>query len=131
MSNKTERINVRCSDDVLAMLREAAELQGQDLTSFILGASLDTARRVLAEERVLRLSPTEMLQLERSLDEEAQVNPQLAALARAVNGARDRASTSSQAQGIVDQIRDSMTDQDREVMRTDMEDMYDSRGLPH
>lgn len=88
MTSKTERINVRCSEDSLTLLREAAELQGQDLTSFVLGASLDRARAVLAEERVLRLSPAELAQVEDALGAEASVNPQLAALVRAVNGAK-------------------------------------------
>lgn len=87
MTSKTERINLRCGEDSLTLLREAAELQGQDLTSFVLGASLDRARAVLAEERVLRLSPAELAQVEDALDAEASVNPQLAALVRAVNGA--------------------------------------------
>lgn len=88
MTTKTERINVRCSEDSLVLLREAAEIQGQDLTSFIMGASLERARAVLAEERVLRLSPAELAQVEEALDAEAAVNPQLAALMRAVNGAK-------------------------------------------
>lgn len=88
MTSKTERINLRCSEDSLTLLREAAELQGQDLTSFVLGASLDRARAVLAEERVLRLSPAELVQVEDALDAEASVNPRLAALVRAVNGAK-------------------------------------------
>ncbi len=80
MGPKTERLNLRCSADTLATLREAAELQGQDLTSFVLGAALDRARSVLAEDRILRLSPTEVLQLERALDAEPTVIPQLARL---------------------------------------------------
>ena len=38
MSTKTDRLNLRCSSATLATLREAAEVQDQDLTSFILGA---------------------------------------------------------------------------------------------
>lgn len=70
MSTKTDRLNLRCSSATLATLREAAEVQDQDLTSFILGAALDRARTVLAEDRVLRLDPHEVLQLERALDAE-------------------------------------------------------------
>ena len=88
MTTKTGRINVRCSEASLVLLREAAEIQGQDLTSFIMGASLERARAVLAEERVLRLSPAELVQVEEGLDAEAAVNPRLAALVRAVNGAK-------------------------------------------
>ncbi len=80
MSAKTERMNLRCSAETIATLREAAELQGQDLTSFVLGAALDRARSVLAEDRILRLDPVEVLQLEKALDAEPSVIPQLARL---------------------------------------------------
>ena len=87
MSTKTERLNLRCSSDSLALLREAADAQGQDLTSFMLGASLDRARAVLAEDRVLRLTPDDVLHLEKALDSAAP-SPQLAALIRAVRAAQ-------------------------------------------
>lgn len=80
MSAKTERMNLRCSAETIATLREAAELQGQDLTSFVLGAALDRARSVLAEDRILRLDPAEVIQLEKALDAEPSVIPQLARL---------------------------------------------------
>ena len=68
MPAKTERLNLRCSAESVATLREAAEVQGQDLTSFIMGAALDRARSVLAEDRILRLDPAEVHQLEKALD---------------------------------------------------------------
>jgi uncharacterized protein (DUF1778 family) len=88
MTVKTERLNLRCSPENAALLREAAEAQGQDLTSFMLGASLDRARAVLAQDWVLRLSPVEVLQLEQALDSEAKPNPQLVALIRGVRAAQ-------------------------------------------
>ncbi|MBM6404613.1 DUF1778 domain-containing protein [Phycicoccus sp. CSK15P-2] len=87
MSTKTERLNLRCSKVTAMTLREAAGLQDQDLTSFVLGAALDRARTVLVEDRALRLTPQEMLQLEKVLDEDATVVPQLAALIRGVRTA--------------------------------------------
>ena len=80
MSVKSERLNLRCSGESLATLREAAELQGQDLTSFVLGAALDRARSVLAGDRILRLNPAEIVQLERALDADPTVIPQLSRL---------------------------------------------------
>ena len=94
MTTKTERLNLRCSEDTLSMLREAAEAQGQDVTSFILGASLDRARAVLAEDRALRLSMSEVLQLEEALDADATPSQQLLALLRGVRQA-DRESTTA------------------------------------
>lgn len=86
---KSERLNLRCSAKTLNTLRDAARLQDQDLTSFILGAALDRARGVLAEDRVLHLSPHEVLQLERALDAPPTVVPQLARLLAGVHANRD------------------------------------------
>lgn len=80
MAAKNERMNLRCSAESLATLRDAAELQGQDLTSFVLGAALDRARSVLAEDRMLRLNPAEIVQLERALDADPTLIPQLSRL---------------------------------------------------
>jgi uncharacterized protein (DUF1778 family) len=54
-------------------------VQQQDLTSFVLGAAKERARAVIAEDRLLRLTPHEVNQLERALDAEPVVNPQLRA----------------------------------------------------
>lgn len=83
MTTKTERLNLRCSTDALRLIREAAEAQGQDLTSFVMGAAIERAPAVIAEDRVLRMTPAEV-QLERALDDEARPSPQLAALIRGV-----------------------------------------------
>lgn len=80
MSDKTERINLRCSAESVATLRSAAAVAGQDLTSFMLGASLDRARAVLAEDMFLKLTPAEMVQVEKALSAEAAVVPQLVRL---------------------------------------------------
>lgn len=91
MTAKTERINLRCSSDALELLRSAAELQGQDLTSFVLGAALDRARSVLTEDRVLRLSPAEIIQLERALDAPPAAVTQLTKLVQDVAAGRAEA----------------------------------------
>ena len=77
-SRRTERINVRLSPEALTTIREAASAQQQDLTSFVLGAALDRARAVLVEDRLMRLTPHEVQQLEDALDRGPQVNPVLA-----------------------------------------------------
>lgn len=89
MNAKSERLNLRCSPETVATLREAAEVQGQDLTSFVVGAALDRARSVLTEDRVLRLSPEEVLQLENALDADPTVVPQLARLFGSVRARQD------------------------------------------
>lgn len=83
-----KRLNVRLSADALAIIKEAAEVQQQDMTSFVLGAALERARGVLLEDRILRLSPVEVNQLEAALDRDPQVIPQLESLIRRVNGRR-------------------------------------------
>jgi uncharacterized protein (DUF1778 family) len=57
-------------------------VQQQDLTSFVLGAAMEWARAVLTEDRLLRLTLHEVNQLERALDSEPEVVPQLRAFIR-------------------------------------------------
>lgn len=90
---KSARINLRLSPEALESIRSAARVQEQDLTSFVLGAVMDRARVVLAEDRILRLTPHEVTQLEKALDSEPEVIPQLKALIQRISGDRD--STSS------------------------------------
>lgn len=79
---KTERLNLRCSADAVSTLRDAAAVQNQDLTSFILGAALERARGVLTQDMFLRLTPAEVTQIEGALEQDGEVMPQLAALFR-------------------------------------------------
>lgn len=83
-TKRSERLNVRLSSEALVTIREAAQAQQQDLTSFVLGAALDRARAVLVEDRLMRLSPYEVQQLEDALDQEPQVNEVLASRLRRV-----------------------------------------------
>lgn len=79
---RSKRMNMRLTPDAYETIKQAAQLQQQDLTSFVLGAALERARAVLAEDLLLRLTPHEVQQLERALDREAQVIPQLQAMIR-------------------------------------------------
>ena len=67
-------------------------LTTQDLTSFVLGAAMERARAVLAEDRILRLTPHEVNQLERALDSEPEVIPQLRAFTQRFSVNREDAS---------------------------------------
>jgi uncharacterized protein (DUF1778 family) len=86
---KSARINLRLSPDALETIRAAASVQQQDLTSFVLGAAMERARAVVAEDRILRLTPREVNQLERALDSEPEVIPQLQAFIRRVTANRE------------------------------------------
>lgn len=74
---KSARINLRLNPESLETIRTAARIQQQDLTSFVLGAAMERSREVLAEDRLLRLTPHEVNQLERALDSEPEIVPQL------------------------------------------------------
>ncbi len=89
-NTKTERLNVRLTAEALETVREAAAVQQQDVTSFVLGAALERARAVLAEDRLLRLTPHEVNQLEQALDRDPAVVPQLAQLFRRVGIDQER-----------------------------------------
>jgi uncharacterized protein (DUF1778 family) len=89
---KSERINVRLSPDAHETIRAAAHLQQQDVTSFVLGAAMERARAVLAEDRILRLTPYEVNQLEKALDSEPEVVPQLKTFLQRISDVREAAS---------------------------------------
>lgn len=76
--SKSERVQFRVEPGLLADVRRAAQLQGQDLTSFVMGAAAERAREVLFEDSVLRLSPAAVLQLEDMFGREPQAISQLA-----------------------------------------------------
>ena len=79
---KSARLNLRLNPKSLETIRAAASVQHQDLTSFVLGAAMERARAVLTEDRLLRLTLYEVNQLERALDSEPEVVPQLKAFIR-------------------------------------------------
>lgn len=79
-STRSERLSMRLSPETLKTIREAASAQGQDVTSFVLGAAMERARDVLLRERVLHLTPQEVDQVEAALTAEPRVIPELAAL---------------------------------------------------
>jgi uncharacterized protein (DUF1778 family) len=81
---RSERINMRIASESLLTLREAATYQQQDLSAFVLGSALERARNVLLEERLLKLTPHEVNQLERALDGPGVVSKPLANLIASV-----------------------------------------------
>ena len=76
---KAEKINMRISRDALKQLREAASLNQQDLTSFVLGAALTQARKVMIERKTLELSEGEWQNLQAILEDETPLAPEIAA----------------------------------------------------
>ena len=78
--DRSARLNMRIAPDALAVIREAAAAQQQDVTSFVLGAAMNQARSVLLTERVMHLTPAEAAQVDAALSAEARTLPELAAL---------------------------------------------------
>jgi uncharacterized protein (DUF1778 family) len=82
------RINMRISREALDTIREAANAQQQDLTSFVLGAAMERARSVVLESRVTRLTAAEALRLDDALRREGRAIPELVEAIRSVNAER-------------------------------------------
>jgi uncharacterized protein (DUF1778 family) len=94
---RTARLNMRISPEALELVREAAAAQQQDVTSFVLGAAMERSRTVLMEQRVMVLTAREAVQVAESLDREARVIPELAALIHEVKQRRVNAQSPATA----------------------------------
>ncbi len=77
MNAPKSRINMRVSEDNLALIKSAAEENGQDMTSFVLGAALDRARAVVLQAHVTRLTASEAERFEAMLEREPREIPAL------------------------------------------------------
>ncbi len=55
-TNSTARLEARVSQEVKALLIQAANLEGRSLTDFIVAAVCEQARRVIAQHQVIELS---------------------------------------------------------------------------
>jgi uncharacterized protein (DUF1778 family) len=71
------RINMRISASDHEELKAAAQLAKQDLTSFMISASLEKAEKLVAESNVFKLTAKGVLALETALAEPAQFIPEL------------------------------------------------------
>ena len=65
---RSSRLNMRLTPKAHEQLRQAAELTHQDVTSFVLGAALQSAREVIFEQKLLELSPRDFRQFEKAID---------------------------------------------------------------
>lgn len=55
-NTRSERIEARTTPSVLAVVRQAAEMQGRSLSDFIMAAAEDAAKRAIEEQQTIRLS---------------------------------------------------------------------------
>ncbi len=89
-SVKNERLNLRLTSESSQLIREAAVLSGQDVTSFVVNAALEQARAVIVEDSFVRLSALDARDLATAIERDAAPVPQLVELLR--RAGRSRAS---------------------------------------
>jgi uncharacterized protein (DUF1778 family) len=80
MTTKDSRIAVRLSSEQDALIRQAAEAEGKNLTDFSVEALVRHARDVLADRRLFRLDDAAWAEFQALLDRPVAVNPRLAKL---------------------------------------------------
>ena len=76
-STRAERIEIRATAELKISLEQAARLQDQSLSAFVLGASRDAAARVLGDQTRFMLTTTQMSALNKALDAPARELPGL------------------------------------------------------
>ncbi len=55
-TTRNSRLEARISDDVLALVKRAAEIEGRSISDFVVSAARDAANRTIADTEVIRLS---------------------------------------------------------------------------
>jgi len=74
---KTERIDVRASGQVKALLQEAAKASHKNVSEFLLDAGLALAHETLAEQRLFLLTDEQWSEFQVALERPVQEKPQL------------------------------------------------------
>ena len=74
------RLSIRTNAEQKELLRRAANARNTDISKFVLETSLSEAKRLVAEESIVVLSPQDYLELCRVMDETPAHNPELRAL---------------------------------------------------
>lgn len=55
-TTRSERVEARTTQDVLAVVKRAAEMQGRSVSDFVMSAAADAARRTIEDTHVVRLA---------------------------------------------------------------------------
>ena len=79
-ASRESRLSIRTSAEQKELLRRAANARNTDISKFVLETSLSEARRLVAEESTVVLSPQDYLELCRAMDETPAPNSELRAL---------------------------------------------------
>lgn len=81
---KSERIQLRVTSGMKDLISKAALIAGQDVTSFILSSATASARRVMLENQLIKLSEEDLAQVEDALDSAEVPSPELVDLFRSI-----------------------------------------------
>ena len=74
---KTERIDVRASGQVKALLQQAAKASHKKVSEFLLEAGIAMAHETLTEQRMIMLTDEQWDEFQAALDRPVQSKPQL------------------------------------------------------
>lgn len=89
-SQRDERIDLRISQDLKALLSRAASCCGMSLSSFLVSTAADRAKEVVAERETLTLTPRDWESFLAALDDADRPRPRLAAAAQRDQNRRKR-----------------------------------------
>jgi uncharacterized protein (DUF1778 family) len=73
----TARLEARLPNDVHALLKRAAEIEGRTLTDFVVSAAREAACRTLEETEIIRLSIKDQRQIAEALLNPPEPTPRL------------------------------------------------------
>jgi uncharacterized protein (DUF1778 family) len=73
----TARLETRLPNEVHALLKRAAEIEGRSLTDFVLSAAREAARRTIEATEIIRLSAQDQRQIVEALLKPPKATPAL------------------------------------------------------
>ena len=80
VDNKSARIEFKTTNEIKLLLQKAAVATGMDLSSFLLSVSVDRAKDILKEEKILKLTNKEWDKFNEILNNPPQATDELKAL---------------------------------------------------
>jgi uncharacterized protein (DUF1778 family) len=89
-TTRDDRIDLRISPDLKALLSRAASYCGMSLSGFLVSIAADRAKEVVAEHETLTLTPREWDAFLMALDDADRPRPRLEAAARRYRSRRER-----------------------------------------
>jgi uncharacterized protein (DUF1778 family) len=89
-TTRDDRIDLRISPDLKALLSRAASYSGMSLSSFLVSIAADRAKEVVAEHETLTLTPRDWDAFVAALDDADRPRPRLTEAARRYRSRRER-----------------------------------------